>query len=100
MPLFLTVREVAKRHGVSIQSVRAWCRDGVIPALNVGRIWIINPNYMALAAGRFTGPTHPGAVLPSLPIGRPRTRRRKPDGKKLPGPPKGFKARLHEKVHA
>lgn len=38
----LTVREVAKRHRVSVATVKNWCADGKIPgAYKIGNVWRI-----------------------------------------------------------
>jgi len=37
-----TLAEVAKKMKVTENTVRKWCRDGVIPAYKIGRHWRIN----------------------------------------------------------
>lgn len=44
---YLTVQEVARRHGVTPRAVRLWCQRGMIfPCKQQGGIWLIGINYI------------------------------------------------------
>ncbi len=38
----LTCSQVAKRTGYDKETVRRWCRDGVLPAFKLGVEWLVN----------------------------------------------------------
>ena len=42
MEKFLTCSQVAGRTGYDKETVRRWCRDGVLPAFKVGVEWLVN----------------------------------------------------------
>jgi len=41
----LSTKEVADRLSVTRRFVQQLCRKGVIPAMKVGRVWRIDPDY-------------------------------------------------------
>jgi excisionase family DNA binding protein len=42
----LTVAQAAEHYQCSQQSIRAYCRDGVIPAVRVGGMWRVSPHVL------------------------------------------------------
>ena len=41
LPEFLTPEQLANLMGVHPVTARGYCRDGVVPAVKIGRIWMI-----------------------------------------------------------
>lgn len=86
---FLSPKDVAKHHNVSVQTVRDWCRSGfIMPAVQVGRYWAIQPNYIIavseehwIAGVKFakTGRQKGARNLKPYPKGVKRPRKPKPD---------------------
>ena len=38
----LTCSQIAQRTGYDKETVRRWCRDGVLPAFKLGVEWLVN----------------------------------------------------------
>lgn len=62
---WLTVDEVADRAHVCRETVRRWCRLGIVPSLRIGRRLLIRGDVLHFAGG---DPPPAGAIKAELPV--------------------------------
>lgn len=55
----LRCEEIAAILGVTIETVQRWCRDGVVPAVKIGRSWYVSQQALLRRfPDAFTGSVH------------------------------------------
>jgi len=43
----MTLPEVAARTGRNVVDLRRWCRDGRLPAVKIGNVWVVDARDLA-----------------------------------------------------